>query len=287
MFKKPEPNTIYERTASSLLSADMGQSAVLDSDNDGLRNWEETLWNTDPNNPDTDKDGYKDGEETRLGYSPTDFASNVKTGKKDTKNTFLDSDIPQTEGGNLTQNLAEVMAWQIKDPSQLGDKDLSDPFTLLDSNTGSNLLQFIAEFNVEVPESTFKITYDNTYPSVQKYAEAIAQAIPTNPYPNISEDDILADAIQTRNFKKVDEYLNFYDVSIENMQKITIPTDFLEIHKREVELFIATKKVYESVKEINNDPLKTVLALQENQKIREEVVQLLKDFINLVEEHKI
>lgn len=43
----------------------------LDSDNDGLKNFEEYLYNTDPNNPDTDGDGYLDGNEVEHGYDPT------------------------------------------------------------------------------------------------------------------------------------------------------------------------------------------------------------------------
>ena len=42
-----------------------------DPDNDGLKNWEEDTYRTDPRNPDTDGDGYLDGEETASGYDPT------------------------------------------------------------------------------------------------------------------------------------------------------------------------------------------------------------------------
>jgi hypothetical protein len=41
-----------------------------DQDNDGLKNWEETLWKTDPNNPDTDGDGTNDGNEINQGRDP-------------------------------------------------------------------------------------------------------------------------------------------------------------------------------------------------------------------------
>ncbi len=44
----------------------------LDSDADGLKDWEETLWGTDPKNPDTDGDGIDDttAVEIRRGISP-------------------------------------------------------------------------------------------------------------------------------------------------------------------------------------------------------------------------
>ena len=41
-----------------------------DSDGDGLRDWEEQLWGTDPNNTDTDSDGTTDGEEIKPGRDP-------------------------------------------------------------------------------------------------------------------------------------------------------------------------------------------------------------------------
>jgi hypothetical protein len=41
-----------------------------DTDDDGLTDELETLFGTDPANPDTDGDGYKDGEEVENGYNP-------------------------------------------------------------------------------------------------------------------------------------------------------------------------------------------------------------------------
>jgi hypothetical protein len=45
----------------------------LDSDNDGLTDKEETVYNTDPNKPDTDADGYPDGVEVLNLYNPRGF----------------------------------------------------------------------------------------------------------------------------------------------------------------------------------------------------------------------
>lgn len=41
-----------------------------DSDKDGLTNRDESYWNTDFNNPDTDGDGFLDGEEVSSGHDP-------------------------------------------------------------------------------------------------------------------------------------------------------------------------------------------------------------------------
>ena len=42
----------------------------IDTDNDGLKDWEERLWKTSINNPDTDGDGTNDGAEVVLERSP-------------------------------------------------------------------------------------------------------------------------------------------------------------------------------------------------------------------------
>ena len=41
-----------------------------DSDNDGLPDWQEELYRTDPFNPDTDGDGYSDSQEVELSRNP-------------------------------------------------------------------------------------------------------------------------------------------------------------------------------------------------------------------------
>jgi len=45
-------------------------SNLLDDDGDGLKNWEEELWGTNPKIADTDGDGTPDGEETLAGRNP-------------------------------------------------------------------------------------------------------------------------------------------------------------------------------------------------------------------------
>jgi hypothetical protein len=50
-------------------------AALLDSDGDGLPNWREYLFRTEPLFPDTDGDNYNDGLETAWSSSPTDSSS--------------------------------------------------------------------------------------------------------------------------------------------------------------------------------------------------------------------
>jgi parallel beta-helix repeat protein len=52
------------------LNPRFSSDAYYDNDNDGLLNWNEYDWRTDPNEPDTDKDGFSDGVEVDFKSDP-------------------------------------------------------------------------------------------------------------------------------------------------------------------------------------------------------------------------
>ena len=69
----------------SPLIAIVEQTSQLDkdSDADGLKDWEELLWKTDPNKADTDNDGTNDNEEITLNRNPLKAGPNDKISDKE------------------------------------------------------------------------------------------------------------------------------------------------------------------------------------------------------------
>lgn len=67
--------TVKTFTKTNLAFQDTSASSATDpqndADHDGLTNTEESYWNTDFQNPDSDGDGFKDGEEVASGHDPT------------------------------------------------------------------------------------------------------------------------------------------------------------------------------------------------------------------------
>jgi hypothetical protein len=66
---KPDTKIQTEKSSATATST-QDQTTSLDTDSDGLKDWEEALWGTDPKNPDTDEDGTPDGEEVAVGRNP-------------------------------------------------------------------------------------------------------------------------------------------------------------------------------------------------------------------------
>ncbi len=63
-------------TFETLRRSKSSEATAIDSDGDGISDLDErTLFNTDPDNPDTDEDGVIDGIEVMRGYNPADGAS--------------------------------------------------------------------------------------------------------------------------------------------------------------------------------------------------------------------
>jgi len=75
-FKFKDRKTTYFSTTKTQeeitdITNQIGQQTLKnDSDGDGLKNWEEALWKTDPHNPDTDGDGTDDNSEILINRNP-------------------------------------------------------------------------------------------------------------------------------------------------------------------------------------------------------------------------
>lgn len=220
------------------------------------------------NNLDSNNDGSKDWEEVLQRVQDSGF-----------------NNLSSSNSINLTRELAKSMGVQVASLKEGEIPDVSDSLNLIDKSANRSVLEFIAGFHTQISEKELKISQDNSLEAIKKYSSDVSEAIPQNPYPQKSEDEIFSEAMNTKNFRIIDEFIQYYEQAIKNMKNVVAPSDFLAIHKREIELFIATKKVYESIKEIDKDPLKTVLALQQNEKIREEMKNLIINFMNLVQKH--
>ncbi len=83
----------------------------LDSDNDGLSDWQELFYSTDPANPDTDNDGLLDGKELQAGTNPLDQDTDhdMLTDKEESEVTFTDPLLSDSDEDGFKDG-EEVMA---------------------------------------------------------------------------------------------------------------------------------------------------------------------------------
>ncbi|HSX24587.1 MAG TPA: hypothetical protein VLG69_01330 [Candidatus Andersenbacteria bacterium] len=125
----------YSSTSNTQLAINSSNAPTVDPladpDQDGLTNAQESLWGTNPNNPDTDGDGYKDGAEVAACHNPVIPAPNDKlvhctpgnqaitspssTLSPQTADPFFTKE-PESIGGTL--NLTQAYVSAVKDSNK-------------------------------------------------------------------------------------------------------------------------------------------------------------------------
>ena len=139
------------------------QSAVLakDSDNDGLKDWEEQLWKTDPYNSDTDGDGTPDGLEIKQGRNPLVAGPNDKldTNTVTSKiNTETQGDLSETDKFSRDLFVRIVAAKNANQPPSEADLQKFLDMTISQEVANQKLKNLTAgDFQVDKNETFEKI----------------------------------------------------------------------------------------------------------------------------------
>jgi len=264
-----------------------------DSDNDGLMDWQETTWQTDPCKPDTDGDGYLDGEEVASGYNPTIPAPNDElSGQNPT--------IPRSMPHNLTQALAGSLREKITNQEMESISDALDPSSISTSNRIVNtaiqqvISQSMEEFSLpHIPDEEIIISADNSQAAIRFYAGKIVEAIEqweiqsSIDQGNLfeSESELFYYAIQNKDFTEIDKYIRFYQGAAEEFKQIPVPADLKDIHKEQIGIFWVTANIFRAIKQIDQDPLKTNLALEQYKATTDLFNQMFLKLTDYLERH--
>ena len=266
------------------------QKIIDDLDHDGLAGWEENLHNTDPNNPDTDGDGYLDGEEVAAGYDPTKKAPNDKLA-----NNTQTTQTPRPEPGNLTQTLSYILSGKMKNepipslanisPEQalglMADEQIADALKKVSAG-------FLSEFIPDFKENQLKVLDDNSPKAIKNYLGQLKEKIgqldscqDINDFKN--DTDVITEAISNKDFKQVNcqslSYLEGYQV----IKETAVPSNWLNFHKRALSIFWQLAKIYQTLPQFANDPLKGLIILEKFSQANEDFIYLLEEMKALLE----
>ena len=127
----------------------------VDTDHDGLPDWEEAVYGTDPNNPDTDGDGVSDGEEVRTGHNPLKkgpddilytlslgnaTSTNIDDEKKKFYSEFLSKEIENIRSSTV-QDLVKNF-----DANQVAPRHTLSDLAVISDNSPENLRAYANNF---------------------------------------------------------------------------------------------------------------------------------------------
>lgn len=222
-----------------------------DWDNDGLTNREESYWDADPNNPDTDGDGYLDGEEVASGHDPLIPSPD---------------DVLSTDD-NLTMKmsqlaLAGLVEGSLKSGSPNYERSLNDLTTIIAEDAFNS-------FEVDLSKIDLKVVSSDKF-SQQKYVEELSPVFEElfmafieqmseleNNLNNIGAFGMAHGGV-SKSFKGASSR---YDKMFDDLVKTSVPTVWRSNHLGILKLVWELSQASKSVVSGANDPIKATVGL--------------------------
>lgn len=245
-------------------------NAQIDTDGDGLSDWEETIYGTDPKISDTDGDGYLDGEEILSSHDPLKKGPDDLLANKSDKDKEGDTRTTTAKFSKLT---IENYLKTFKDisPADLSPDQVKT--ALMQSFNGDSSSQ---EFNEIIKSELYyfippnldkdiKISNDNSKKNLDKYRTDFANAL-NNIFKNNPQGDFtqtIQESMKKNNFANLDKFNNYHKASYESIINVSVPSSLAAAHKDYAARLYKLWKIGEAVKSYEQDPAKTLLALNE------------------------
>lgn len=245
--------------------------ATLDSDNDGLPDWEEKLYGTDPNNPDTDGDNTPDGKEIKLGRNPlkpgpSDYFGPIHDTAEKTDFSGYAYFKNLAAGNNFTQTiLNKIIQTQGLDAFLSKDKTQTASAELL--RYANELKKTAPSFSEDaILDSEIIVNNDSGPNSIKKYFNAVAEIYKLYIYPNREDSLAIAThAVEDKNpesLKKLDPLIAGVGAATQEIKKIPAPRGVLLFHKKEIWYLQQTTAQLSLLRNMNvSDPFYVIILL--------------------------
>jgi len=226
-----------------------------DTDGDGLKDTEESYWNTDFQNPDTDGDGFLDGEEVASGHNPT---------QKGPDDKIIIDGTPQ----NVTKKisglvLAGLVEGSLKEGSLNRDRSVDQ---LVDE------ILYQTAINSRVGEQNTLFIIPNTEENEKKYAQQMSPLLETiareDPYGITRFAKALEILVKTDDDTHPD-FVNFFETEIpfiENqitqLNMIQVPENWADAHNELMFTLRKARAYYVLLQQTKEDPFQANVVIE-------------------------
>jgi len=284
------------------------ESQEKDTDNDGLKDWEENLYKTDSLNPDTDADGYLDGEEINSGHNP------LVKGPNDQQAFYP---LPVGDKYNITNKILidfeSVLKSYVEQKNQyaLDHPEITDSAQFLAETTNGTMVEMMERallyneadwaeranailaqvpevFNVEISDNDIKISDDNSAEAIKNYFAQLSSFIKSDAFLFQNKNlELLKVCFINNDFQQIDDLIIINDEEIAGFLEIPVPDSWKEVHKNLLKIAITTRNIFVSLRGANSDPMKAVIAANETENVKSMWESLNQKIINLNQAQKL
>lgn len=266
----------------SVLKPIIAEEIDKDSDSDGLKDWEEALWKTDPNNPDTDKDDTADGQEVKDNRNPLLASKNGKNDKLENQKlketgSLLPAELPSLTDLLSQQFFGDYLFLREKDGGQISQKSQEE---LIASFIGAtdNFEQINKGLYLK---SDIKIDLQETPESIKEYGNNLALTIKKY-FDSIPETEltVLKNSLESKNkaeLKKLEQIAMAYRNAAKEMLSLKTPLSFSDSHLNLINHFNNIAKEIDAMQKTFDDPIQALLAIKQYQTDSVAAYQILRN----------
>ncbi len=261
-----------ENGLAQTLRAEQLKALNQDTDGDGLKDWEEIIFRTDPRNHDTDGDSTPDGEEVRQSRDP----------KKPAPDDTLSAATPQEaaqdpDSKNLTRDftvrfLREPVAQLIAGAKPDFNAGAVDDYTrrLLAKPVLADAPRF--------SQSDIRTAKDKSAEAAGRYFESFGAIFQTLNRRGKNEIEVVAEVFNTQDYGALETLISYptnYQKAIDELKELIVPQALAEFHLSTLNYLSKFKRSAELIQRAESDPLLATLAINERLGLEKEFKNLL------------
>lgn len=221
----------------------------IDSDGDGLKDWEEILLGTNPRNSDSDGDGTSDGKESELGRNPLVKGPNDKASPAGSR-------LSKTEDLSPIDMAARDFFARYMELRQAG---LSQDKQSQEEVIGQVLENSIVLSKPKTYElSSIKTRDDSSKDSIKRYGNEVGSIFLSYSIQSRNEAIIAREFVETENpnvLKEIDPIISSYRNILDALLKLEVPKSLAGIHLGFINGMSYSLFTAESFRKASADPL--------------------------------
>lgn len=268
-YDSTQAGTLSLRTGGPLLPRE-GSISVTDEDGDGLKDWEEALWKTDPKNPDTDGDGSYDGDEVALGRDPMNDSPNdtiVKTEEGESREVFgIFYPYEYDETGEI--NNTEALAVNITE-NYLRAKATGQNIQVRQNMIANSVASAIEDIDIglgELSSESLSITDDVNKERVEKYLSEVGKIMLDEIRdPAGNETEIIIEMAVSQDFSRSGELrlvASRYNQAATSLMSVEVPVMFAQQHTFLTDSLFGLATAVADMSQSEVDPMTAIVGTQ-------------------------
>ncbi|KKQ21476.1 MAG: hypothetical protein US36_C0019G0012 [Candidatus Wolfebacteria bacterium GW2011_GWC1_37_10] len=206
--------------------------------------------------------------------SPIEWVKNLVSGDYSQSIGDSNNDLNNAKNGfnKETANLTETVAQSLFGKMKTMDQSGNDPFGNFDINNSENqklvdeaLVNLKNQFSLDfdLNEEDLKISADNSLNNKARYLEETGKIILKNAddfYNNPAK--AVESAVDMGNVSGVKNLADTYQNIYSEFLNTSVPSDWLDLHKRYLEILKKSELIYRDLTDIQNDPIKAAVLIQ-------------------------